>query len=250
MKRSLKSFMPHVQELKKRFLKILAFFFISFVFCFSYADWLFKILAYPLEVVLARHHFLQEWLYTNLAGVLTSYVDIAFFGALCLTVPYTKWQMWQFIAPGLLKGEKSFCRLLFLMAPLLFFLGGFFCYYYVMPKTWEFFIAFGESSTLTLRLFPMMDQYLALSMKFILAFGLCFQLPLLMVLLAHLGLGTADSFGRIRRFVIVGIFIVAALLTPPDVLSQILLALPLWGLYEVSIILIKLKEKKSNHARH
>lgn len=248
MKRSIESLIPHVQELKKRFLKIVVFFLISFGLCFSYASALFSWLAQPLDTVLFNHHSTQLWVYTNLSGVLTTHVEIGFFGALCLTIPYIEWQAWQFISPGLLTHEKSFCRLLFLLCPFLFLLGAFFCYHYVMPMTWDFFIAFAESSDLKLQFLPLMNDYLHTSMKFIFAFGLCFQLPLIMVFLSYLGIGSAASFSSIRRFVIVGIFILAAALTPPDVLSQILLALPLWGLYEVSILLIKLKEKRANHA--
>jgi sec-independent protein translocase protein TatC len=245
-----KNFAPHLQELKKRFLKIILSFLVLFCICFQKSSEIFLWLAGPLQSALTNQGLAPEIIYTHLTEAFNTYMSVAFFASFFLVFPYIEWHVWRFVSPGLFREEKKHMIPFLLLFPCLFLLGGLFCYYYVIPHVWAFFIQFSTTSqeTFSIRLLAQMDDYLDIVMKFIFAFGLCFQLPLIMVLLAHIGIGNAALFRRQRRFVIVGIFLVAAFLTPPDVLSQIMLALPLWGLYEASIIVIGIKEQRNTHA--
>ena len=243
MTHKIKTFLsPHMKELKKRLLRIAVIFLGLFGLSFFWGESIFQWLAAPLFETLTHHNLPPELVYTHLAEAFSTYVQVSFFAALLLIFPYMEWEIWQFMAPGLLKQERANTKPLLMAAPLLFILGASLCYYYVIPNVWGFFIQF--SSPDSIRLLPQMESYLSLTMKFIFSFGLCFQLPLIMLLLAHIGIGNSAFFAKQRRFVIVGIFVVAAILTPPDVLSQVMLALPLLGLYELSILLMKIKEKK------
>lgn len=229
---------------------MLGFFLVCFLFCFFYAEGIFSWLMHPLMKALQKYHLSPEVIYTAPYDVLTTYGEIAVWGALFLSIPYGEWHVWRFLSPGLLQKEKKFCRTLLLIVPIFFTLGSLFCYFFVLPLTYDFLIHFSMSSTFPIiRFLPTVKQGLATTIQLIFFFGLCFQLPLFMVILAHIGLGSAVLFAQKRRFVVVGIFILAALLTPPDVLSQIMLAFPLLALYELSILFVKMKEKKT-HARH
>ena len=245
-----KTLAPHFHELKKRLLKIVFAFFIFFAVGGYFSTHIFQWLAMPLVTALKNQGLPVEMIYTNLTEAFSTYIETAFFAALLLTFPYLEWHLWRFASPGLLPKEKKGLRPILLAAPLLFIAGALLCYTLVIPNIWQFFIQFSNQPQpdMLIRLLAKMDAYLHTTMKLIFTFGLCFQLPLIMVLLSHIGLGSAASFSRKRRFVVVGIFLLAAILTPPDVLSQIMLALPLWGLYEISIILLKLKERGPKNA--
>jgi sec-independent protein translocase protein TatC len=245
-----KNFASHIKELKQRCLKIILSFLVLFCICFHQATSIFSWLSVPLQEALCHQGLAPEMIYTHLGEAFSTYMSVAFFASLFFIFPYLEWHLWRFVSPGLLNQEKKHLAPFLLLFPCLFLMGGLFCYYYVIPHVWTFFVQFSTApqETLSIRLLAQMDGYLEITMKFIFAFGLCFQLPLIMLLLAHIGAGNAALFARQRRFVIVGIFLVAAFLTPPDVLSQIMLALPLWALYELSIIVIKIKEQRTTHA--
>lgn len=239
-------FAHHIHELKSRLFRFMGVFLCLFCLCFYFSETLFTWLARPLEDLLKYHNLPIEVIYTHLTEAFGVYVQVAFFGTLMLSFPYLEWHIWCFTAPGLLPKEKKSLPFFLWACPLLFIMGAGLCYYYVLPHVLAFFIQFSTDATssITIRLMAQMEGYLSLVMKFIFTFGLCFQLPLIMLLLAHLGIGSASFYTQKRRFVIVGIFIGAAFLTPPDVLSQLMLALPLWGLYELAIIVIKLQGKR------
>jgi sec-independent protein translocase protein TatC len=188
----------------------------------------------------------QRLIYTGLGEAFFTYIKVAFFAGIFLTFPILAVQIWAFIAPGLYRREKR-AFLPFLMAtPVLFFAGGATVYYGVMPLAWEFFLSFqsgGDDTGLPIQLEARVSEYLSLVMVLIFAFGLCFQLPVLLCLLARAGMVEADMLARRRKYAIIGVFVVAAFITPPDVISQIALALPILALYEVSILLVRMIAK-------
>jgi sec-independent protein translocase protein TatC len=181
-------------------------------------------------------------IYTNLTEAFFTYLKVSIFAGVFLTFPVVITQIWLFIAPGLYQREKKTVLVFLTASPILFFLGGATVYYVVLPLAWKFFLSFqstGADTVLPIMLEARVSEYLDLIMTLIFAFGLCFQLPILLGLLAKAGIITADWLAQKRRYAIVIVFIVAAFLTPPDIISQTSLAIPLMGLYELSIFMIR-----------
>ena len=156
-------------------------------------------------------------------------------------------QFYIFVAPGLYRNEKKALLPFLFATPILFFAGGAMVYYFIFPQAWEFFISFqtqGTESKIQTELLPKMNEYLSLVMKLIFAFGICFQLPVMLTLLGRAGLATSDGLRKKRKFAVIGVFVMAAVLTPPDLISQVGLAIPMLFLYEVSIFFVIAAEKK------
>jgi len=235
----------HLTELRKRLLWSFFWLFIIFCLSFYFADELFYFLAKPL-VELFDTSKGQGFIYTALQEAFFTELKVAFFFAIFFSFPIIAIQIWKFIAPGLYKNEKK-VFLPFLMAtPILFFLGGAMVYYIISPIAWKFFLSYQNSSNqgVPIRLEAKMGEYLALMMRFIFAFGLAFQLPVVLTLLTKAGLVSPDSLVKFRKYAIVLAFLSAAFLTPPDPFSQISLALPIIVLYEISIYLSRMIQKK------
>jgi sec-independent protein translocase protein TatC len=185
-------------------------------------------------------------IFTNLTEVFFTYIKVSFFFAAFICFPFILIQFWLFVAPGLYKNEKRALAPFLAATPILFFLGGSLVYYIIFPLAWKFFLQFetpGGAGTLPIELEAKVGEYLSLVMKLIFAFGICFQLPVLMTLLARVGIATSRGMIQKRKYAIVGVFVVAAVLTPPDPLSQLSLAIPIILLYEVSIWLARMVEK-------
>ena len=242
--------LDHLIELRQRLLYAFAALFVAFLVCFFFAQQLFDFLAAPLaDILLERDSDSRNprLIFTDLTEVFFTHVKIAFFFGAFITCPIFLTQIWLFVAPGLYKHEKSAFGPFLVATPVLFFLGGALVYYVIFPLAWQFFLTFesaGSAGSLPIELEAKVNEYLSLVMKLIFAFGLCFQLPVLMTLLAKVGLATSEGMARKRKYAIVGVFVVAAIFTPPDPLSQISLAIPIILLYEVSIYMAKLVEKK------
>lgn len=237
----------HVSEIKARLIKVILLFLVVFGVCYFVSDQIFLWLAAPLNQSLKDIGIeTPALIYTHLAEAFLTYVKVSFFAALMITFPFLEVQAWLFLRPGLHKKERKFTRLIFVFTPVLFILGAALAYYYVFPLTWKFLVGFSipQSENIAIHLMTKMEDYLDLATKLIFAFGLCFQLPLILIVLAKLGIVSIEALIRNRKFVVVGIFIVAAFLTPPDVISQIALAIPLLLLYELSIIVIRKLTKK------
>ena len=241
------SLIDHLTELRKRLLWSFIYIIIIFVICFYFASDLFYFLAKPL-VNLLQIDKGQGFIYTALQEAFFTELKIAFFFALFFAFPLIAIQIWKFIAPGLYKHEK-YAFLPFLIAtPILFFLGGAMVYYLIAPLAWNFFLSYQNLNNpgVPIRLEAKMGEYLALMMRFIFAFGLAFQLPVVLSLMTRAGLVTHTSLKKFRKYAIVIAFLAAAFLTPPDPFSQISLALPIIILYEISIYLAKLIQKKKD----
>ena len=188
-------------------------------------------------------------IYTGLTEAFFTYLKVAFFSGVFLTFPILLLQVWIFVAPGLYKNEKNAFLPFLVATPVLFFAGGACVYYIVLPMAWPFFLSFqstGADMALPIQLEARVSEYLDLIMTLIFAFGLCFQLPVFLTLLGRAGLVTADFLASKRKFAIITAFIVAAFLTPPDMISQVFLAIPILALYEISIILIKKSAPKND----
>ena len=178
-----------------------------------------------------------------------TYLKVAFFASFFITSPVFLTQLWKFVAPGLYKNEKQALLPYLILTPILFILGGALVYYLIMPLAIKFFLSFessADAATIAIQLEAKVNEYLSLIMRLIFAFGISFQLPVILSLLARIGVVDSDYLKKRRKYVVVIIFAVAALLTPPDPITQIGLALPLLILYELSILTVKMIEKKKN----
>ena len=229
----------HLEELKKRLIRILIVVGVGLCVCYFFRDWSFKIITKPLIDVLPEAGSI---IFTGLTEAFFVHLKIAFYASLLLTSPYTFYQIWKFISPGLYAKEKRHIIPFVISATLLFVGGVVFGYFVVLPPAFGFFVSFATDT-----LQPMLSfrEYLTLALRFLLAFGISFELPVFIYFLARIGVVNAPMLRRNRRYAILIIFIAAALLTPsPDALSQILMAGPLIVLYEISIVLAKIAGRK------
>jgi len=243
--------LDHLVELRQRLLYSVVALFVGFIVCFFFAEGLFNFLVAPLADILLERGLDQGYrrlIYTDLTEVFFTYIKVAFFFGAFITCPIFLTQLWLFVAPGLYRHEKKALLPFLIASPILFFVGGALVYFAIFPLAWEFFLSFETSGTgagnVPIQLEPKVNEYLGLVMKLIFAFGLCFQLPVLMTLLARVGLATSEGMAAKRKYAIVGVFVVAAIFTPPDPLSQISLAIPIVLLYEISIWMARMVERK------
>jgi len=238
------SLIDHLTELRKRLLWSFIYIILIFFICFYFASDLFYFLAKPLVNLLQTDKG-QGFIYTALQEAFFTELKIAFFFSLFFAFPLIAIQIWKFIAPGLYRHEKNAFLPFLIATPILFFAGGAMVYYLISPLAWNFFLSYQNmsSSGVPIRLEAKMGEYLSLMMRFIFAFGLAFQLPVVLGLMAKVGIVTYTSLKKFRKYAIVIAFLAAAFLTPPDPFSQISLALPIIILYEISIYIAKIIQK-------
>src|SRR5208282_3650614 len=238
--------LEHLVELRKRLIWSIVSFAGAFVVCFYFAKDIYAFLTAPLANALAGQPNAQM-IYTALYETFFTYVKVGMFAGLCLAFPLIAAQVWMFVAPGLYKHERRAFLPFLLATPVLFLTGAAFAYYIMLPFANRFFASFqtpGGNGTLSIELQPKVSEYLDLVMTLIFAFGLCFQMPVLLSLLGRVGIVTSAQLRGMRRYSIVGVFAVAAALTPPDPFSMLSLAIPLVGLYEISILCVVLIERQ------
>ena len=238
------SLIDHLTELRKRLLWSFIYIILIFFICFYFASDLFYFLAKPLLNLLQTDKG-QGFIYTALQEAFFTELKIAFFFALFFAFPLIAIQIWKFIAPGLYKHERNAFLPFLVATPILFFAGGAMVYYLIAPLAWNFFLSYQNmnSSGVPIRLEAKMGEYLSLMMRFIFAFGLAFQLPVVLGLMTKVGIVNYTSLKKFRKYAIVIAFLSAAFLTPPDPFSQISLALPIILLYEISIYIAKIIQK-------
>ncbi len=242
------SFTSHFVELRSRLIKSIVFILFVFIISYTFADHIYNFLVEPYANAVKDDQNSRRLIFTALHETFITYLKVAFFAAIFLGSPVLLIQIYKFIAPGLYKNEKKAILPYLISTPILFLLGGVLVYYLVMPLAIKFFLSFettGTTTSLPIQLEAKVNEYLSLIMRLIFAFGISFQLPILLNLLARIGVVNSTYLKNTRRYFIVIIFTVAAILTPPDPITQIGLAIPLLLLYELSIITVKFTEKKN-----
>jgi sec-independent protein translocase protein TatC len=237
----------HIRELRGRLLWCIGLFFIFFLICFNFSDEIFNLLMLPLAKVMKKTGGTQRMIYTNLTEGFFTYIKVSAFSALFLTIPIVAMQVWKFVAPGLYKNEKKAFLPFMIASPVLFLTGAFLVYYLIIPIAWGFLLNFQtnvKQTILPIELEAKIGEYLHLVMSLILAFGFCFQIPILLVLLTRAGIISKQTLIDKRKYAIVLSFCISAITTPPDVISQFGLALPLILLYELSILFSEKSKKE------
>ncbi|WP_166415881.1 twin-arginine translocase subunit TatC [Cochlodiniinecator piscidefendens] len=256
LKDSAAPLIEHLTELRTRIMKALLAFVVAMMLCFTVWEPIFNFLTEPLCAVQTERGDDCALIFIKAQEGFFVAIKIAMLGGFAVSFPFIGWQLWRFVAPGLYKTEKNAFLPFLVASPFMFFLGAAFAFYVVTPLAFDFFLGFQQfgaegdladsaaSGAPSVVFQGSAEEYLGLTVKFIVAFGLCFQLPVLLTLMGKAGLVSAQGLGEVRKYAVVGILVLAALVTPPDVITQVILFVVVYGLYEISILLVGRVEKK------
>jgi sec-independent protein translocase protein TatC len=238
MKDEKQPFLAHLTELRNRLLVAVIAFGVALVFTYSFKEDLFSILMRPFVAVMPKG---SSFIFTSVTEAFMAYFKLALVAAGFAASPVILYELWMFVSPGLYDKEKRYVFPFITFGSTLFVIGILFCYFLVMPFLFRFFVGFGGDFVVPM---PSLKDYIGLAIKLLVMFGLMFELPLLVYYLAKIGVIKHDTLARKRRYAILAIFVVSAVITPPDVASQMLMVVPMYGLYEVSVVIARVFGKK------
>jgi sec-independent protein translocase protein TatC len=231
-------FFSHLKELRDRLVVSIIAVAVAFIITYYFKERLFDFLMQPFIRVMPAQ---SSFIFTGITEAFLTYFKISVVAALFLAAPVILYEFWMFVAPGLYENEKKYVYPFIFSGSLCFICGALFCYFVVMPNIYRFFVSYAQDFVIPM---PDLKNYMGLTLKLLIIFGLIFELPLVAFYLSRAGIINARILAKKRRYAILAVFIISAIITPPDVVSMILIALPLWGLYELGILIAKVFGKK------
>jgi sec-independent protein translocase protein TatC len=234
-------FTSHLKELRDRLLVCVIALAVAFLFTYYFKERIFHILMQPFIAVMPAK---SAFIFTGITEAFVTYFKISIVMALFVGAPVILYEFWMFVAPGLYEREKKFVYPFIIFGSICFLAGALFCYFLVMPVTYKFFVSYAADFIIPM---PDLKSYMNLTLKLLLVFGLIFELPLVAFYLTRAGIINSRMLSSKRRYAVLGIFILSAIITPPDLASQLLMVIPLWGLYELSILITRVFKKKEAH---